>query len=174
MVEHLFYTISIATNNRTPVTFFHCINSQTRLTIRDPRLLFSDHHVNDVGIFVTHYKRFQWEDSVFNWKWREKMRCSNYLFHKRDALLLTKIKSHSGTGECLKGDACMVSKIQWEPLIHIYIIESKKLFCFLENTCKYRINKLYLLKSVKGNLSGAYPIQKTRHELQNDWRDPDR
>ena len=35
IVVHLFYTIFIATNNRTPVIFFHCVNSQTRLTIRD-------------------------------------------------------------------------------------------------------------------------------------------
>ena len=34
IVEHLFYTISIATNNRTPGIFFHCVNSQTRLTIK--------------------------------------------------------------------------------------------------------------------------------------------
>ena len=39
IVEHLFYTISITTNNRTPRIFFHCINSQTRLTIRDIRVL---------------------------------------------------------------------------------------------------------------------------------------
>ena len=38
IVEHLFYTISIATNNRTPGIFFHCVNSQTRLTIRDTRV----------------------------------------------------------------------------------------------------------------------------------------
>ena len=35
LVEHLFYTIFIATNKRTPGIFSHCINSQTRLTIRD-------------------------------------------------------------------------------------------------------------------------------------------
>ena len=34
IVEHLFYTISIATNHRTPVVFFTA--SQTRLTIRVP------------------------------------------------------------------------------------------------------------------------------------------
>ena len=39
IVEHLFYTISIATNNRTPGIFFHCINSQTCSTIRDTRVL---------------------------------------------------------------------------------------------------------------------------------------
>ena len=38
IVEHLFYTISIATNNRTPGIVFHCVNSQTRLTIRDTRV----------------------------------------------------------------------------------------------------------------------------------------
>ena len=38
IVEHLFYTISIATNNRTPGIFFHCINSQTCSTIRDTRV----------------------------------------------------------------------------------------------------------------------------------------
>ena len=38
IVEHLIYTISIATNNRTPGIFFHCVNSQTRLTIRDTRV----------------------------------------------------------------------------------------------------------------------------------------
>ena len=38
IVEHLFYTISIATNDRTPGIFFHCVNSQTRLTIRDTRV----------------------------------------------------------------------------------------------------------------------------------------
>ena len=38
IVEHLFYTISIATNNRTPGIFFHCVNSQMRLTIRDTRV----------------------------------------------------------------------------------------------------------------------------------------
>ena len=27
IVEHLFYTISIATNNRTPGIFFNCVNS---------------------------------------------------------------------------------------------------------------------------------------------------
>ena len=35
IVEHLFYTISIATNNRTPGIFFHYVNSQTRLAIGD-------------------------------------------------------------------------------------------------------------------------------------------
>ena len=30
IVEHLFYTISIATNNRTLGIFFHCVNSQMR------------------------------------------------------------------------------------------------------------------------------------------------
>ena len=42
IVKHLFYTtcISIATNNRTPGIFFHCVNSQTRLTIRDTRVVF--------------------------------------------------------------------------------------------------------------------------------------
>ena len=39
IIEHLFYTISIATNNRTPGIFFHCVNSQTRLTIWDTRVL---------------------------------------------------------------------------------------------------------------------------------------
>ena len=39
IVEHLFYTISIATNNRTPGIFFHCINSQTCSTIRDTRVI---------------------------------------------------------------------------------------------------------------------------------------
>ena len=38
IVEHLFYTIFIATNNRTPGIFFHCVNSQTCLTIRDTRV----------------------------------------------------------------------------------------------------------------------------------------
>ena len=38
IVEHLFYTISIATNDRTPGIFFHCINSQMCLIIRDTRL----------------------------------------------------------------------------------------------------------------------------------------
>ena len=38
IVEHVIYTISIETNNRTPGIFFHCINSQTRLTIRDTRV----------------------------------------------------------------------------------------------------------------------------------------
>ena len=38
IVEHLFYTISIATNDRTPGIFFHSINSQVCLTIRDTRL----------------------------------------------------------------------------------------------------------------------------------------
>ena len=38
IVEHLFYTISIATNNRTPGIFFNCVNSQTCLTIRDTRV----------------------------------------------------------------------------------------------------------------------------------------
>ena len=33
IVEHLFYTISIETNDRTPGIFFHCVNSQMRLTI---------------------------------------------------------------------------------------------------------------------------------------------
>ena len=41
IVEHLFYNIYIATNNRTPGIFFHCINSQTRLTIRDTRVITS-------------------------------------------------------------------------------------------------------------------------------------
>ena len=27
IVEHLFYTISIATNNRTPGIFLHCVNT---------------------------------------------------------------------------------------------------------------------------------------------------
>ena len=35
LIEQLFYTISIATNKRTPGTFCHCANNQTRLTIRD-------------------------------------------------------------------------------------------------------------------------------------------
>ena len=43
IVEHLFYTISIATNNRTPGIFFHCVNNQTRLTIRDTRVGTSIH-----------------------------------------------------------------------------------------------------------------------------------
>ena len=34
IVEHPFYTIYIATNNRTPVIFFHCVNSQTRIVKR--------------------------------------------------------------------------------------------------------------------------------------------
>ena len=38
IVEHLLYTISIATNNRTPGIFFHCADSQTRLTIKDTRV----------------------------------------------------------------------------------------------------------------------------------------
>ena len=38
IVEHVIYTISIEINNRTPGIFFHCINSQTRLTIRDTRV----------------------------------------------------------------------------------------------------------------------------------------
>ena len=38
IVEHLIYTIFIATNNRTSGIFFHCVNSQTRLTIRDTRV----------------------------------------------------------------------------------------------------------------------------------------
>ena len=38
IVEHLFYTIFIATNNRTLGVFFHCVNNQTRLTIRDTRV----------------------------------------------------------------------------------------------------------------------------------------
>ena len=38
MVEHLFSTISIATNNRTPGIFFHHVNSQTRLIIKDTRV----------------------------------------------------------------------------------------------------------------------------------------
>ena len=38
IVEHLFYTISIATNNRTTGIFFHCVNSQMHLTIRDTRV----------------------------------------------------------------------------------------------------------------------------------------
>ena len=38
IVEHLFYTISIATNNRTPGTFFHCVDSHTSLIIRDTRV----------------------------------------------------------------------------------------------------------------------------------------
>ena len=33
--EHLFFTISIATNDRTPGIFVHSINSPTHLTIRD-------------------------------------------------------------------------------------------------------------------------------------------
>ena len=41
IVEHVIYTISIETNNRTPGIFFHCINSQTRLTIRDTRVPFA-------------------------------------------------------------------------------------------------------------------------------------
>ena len=39
IVEHLIYTIFIATNNRTSGIFFHCVNSQTRLTIRDTRVV---------------------------------------------------------------------------------------------------------------------------------------
>ena len=42
IVEHLFYTISIATNNRTPGIFFNCVNSQTRLIIRDTRVGLHD------------------------------------------------------------------------------------------------------------------------------------
>ena len=38
IVEHLFYTISIATNNRTPETFSHCVNSQTPLITMDTRV----------------------------------------------------------------------------------------------------------------------------------------
>ena len=38
ILEHLIYTIFIATNNRTSGIFFHCVNSQTRLTIRDTRV----------------------------------------------------------------------------------------------------------------------------------------
>ena len=40
IVEHVIYTISIETNNRTPGIFSHCINSQTRLTIRDTRVCY--------------------------------------------------------------------------------------------------------------------------------------
>ena len=36
IVEHLFYIISIATNNKTPQIFFHCVDSQG--TIRDFRV----------------------------------------------------------------------------------------------------------------------------------------
>ena len=36
IVEHLFYTISIASNGRTLWIFFHCVNSQTDLTIGTP------------------------------------------------------------------------------------------------------------------------------------------
>ena len=39
IVEHLFYTISIATNKRTPGIFSHCTNNQTRLTIRDTEVV---------------------------------------------------------------------------------------------------------------------------------------
>ena len=38
VVEHLFYTVSFATNDRTHGIFFHCFNSQMRLTIRDTRV----------------------------------------------------------------------------------------------------------------------------------------
>ena len=44
LIEHLFYTISIATNNRTPGIFFRCIYSQTRLTTVKP--VCSDHLYN--------------------------------------------------------------------------------------------------------------------------------
>ena len=39
IVEHLFYTISIATNNKKPGIFLHCVNSQTRLTIGNTRVV---------------------------------------------------------------------------------------------------------------------------------------
>ena len=38
IVGHLFNTISIATNNKAP-EIFHCVNSQTRLIIRDTRVV---------------------------------------------------------------------------------------------------------------------------------------
>ena len=38
IVEYLFYTISIATNNRTPEIFSHCVNSQTPLITMDTRV----------------------------------------------------------------------------------------------------------------------------------------
>ena len=49
IVEHLIYTISIATNNRTPGIFFHCVNSQTRLTIRDTRVGPCHHDMTSLG-----------------------------------------------------------------------------------------------------------------------------
>ena len=39
IVEHLFYTISIATNKRTPGIFSHSTYNQTRLTIRDTEVV---------------------------------------------------------------------------------------------------------------------------------------
>ena len=56
IVEHLFYTISIATNNRTPGIFFHCVNSQTRLTIRDTRVLL-------IGPWGTYFSDFFYRNS---------------------------------------------------------------------------------------------------------------
>ena len=41
IIEHLFYTISIATNKEHPAPFSHSENSQTRLTIRDTGLVSS-------------------------------------------------------------------------------------------------------------------------------------
>ena len=39
IIEHLFCTISTATNNRTPGIFSHCVNSETCLTNRDTRVV---------------------------------------------------------------------------------------------------------------------------------------
>ena len=36
IVEHLFYTISIATNNRIPGIFFHCVNRDIRVWHQSP------------------------------------------------------------------------------------------------------------------------------------------
>ena len=38
IVEHLLHTISITTNDRIPRIFFHCVDSQTRLTNKDTRV----------------------------------------------------------------------------------------------------------------------------------------
>ena len=37
-VEHMIYSIFIASNEMTPDIFYHCIDSQTPLTVRDAEL----------------------------------------------------------------------------------------------------------------------------------------
>ena len=54
IVEHLFYTVSIATNNRTPGIFFNCVNSQMRLTIRDTRVAWQMTAFSARAVELTH------------------------------------------------------------------------------------------------------------------------